>query len=232
MLLTRNLLASKTQSLMIHVWFGMIFTTPSHSEVFHAQCVAVHLLDPTIPADSLKPRCWAVYKTRRTSVVSAVCLPGPLFLASTVSALHRNAHIWNTSHPLLVTYYCRVTVYSPGMETKKLNLEVCMSFPGFESRRLSTKTHASTDWASQTVVNNGSYHVYVSMPIYLNIKSQLFTEDRKIRLTPKITNHLFTYYLNCTCKSNPVCLIQQKSDIFLLASYVQLHYFLVWVYKN
>ena len=39
-----------------------------------------------------------------------------LFLASTVSALHRNAHIWNTSHPLLVTYYCRVTVYSPGME--------------------------------------------------------------------------------------------------------------------
>ena len=34
-----------------------------------------------------------------------------LFLASTVSALHRNAHIWNASHPLLVTYYCRVTVY-------------------------------------------------------------------------------------------------------------------------
>jgi len=30
----------------------------------------------------------------------------PLFLASTVSALHRNAHIWNASHPLLVTYYC------------------------------------------------------------------------------------------------------------------------------
>ena len=29
-----------------------------------------------------------------------------LFLASTVSALHRNAHIWNASHPLLVTYYC------------------------------------------------------------------------------------------------------------------------------
>ena len=42
-----------------------------------------------------------------------------LFLASTVSALHRNAHIWNASHPLLVTYYCWVTVYSPGMEAKK-----------------------------------------------------------------------------------------------------------------
>jgi len=44
-----------------------------------------------------------------------------LFLVSTVSALHRNAHIWNASHPLLVTYYCRVTVYSPGMEAKKID---------------------------------------------------------------------------------------------------------------
>ena len=48
----------------------------------------------------------------------------PLFLASTVSALHRNAHIWNASHPLLVTYYCWVTVYSPGMEAKKSNIFV------------------------------------------------------------------------------------------------------------
>ena len=47
-----------------------------------------------------------------------------LFLASTVSALHRNAHIWNASHPLLVTYYCWVTVYSPGMEAKILK-SVC-----------------------------------------------------------------------------------------------------------
>jgi len=59
-------------------------------------------------------------------------LMGPLFLASTVSALHRNEHIWNASHPLLVTYYCRVTVYSPGMEAKKLTIEICVSFPGFE----------------------------------------------------------------------------------------------------
>ena len=144
-----------------------------------------------------------------------------LFLASTVSALHRNAHIWNASHPLLVTYYCRVTVYSPGMEAKKLTIEICVPFQAFEPRTLSTKIHASTDRANRTVINNGSYHINMSMPIYLNFKSQLFAEDRKIRSTPKITNHLFTYYLNCTCKSNPVCLIQQKSDIFLLASYVQ-----------
>ena len=44
-----------------------------------------------------------------------------LFLASTVSVLHRNAYIWNASHPSLVTYYCRVTVYSPGMEAKKID---------------------------------------------------------------------------------------------------------------
>ena len=57
-------------------------------------------------------------------------------------------------------------------------------------------------------------------------------QNGKIQLTPKITNHLFTYYLNCKCKSNPVCLSQQWSVIFLLASYAQWHYFLVWAYEN
>ena len=64
---------------------------------------------------------------RGMSQEGVLALPNPvrgychtLFLASTVSALHRNAHIWNVSHPILVTYYCRVTVYSPGMEAKKL----------------------------------------------------------------------------------------------------------------
>jgi len=61
-----------------------------------------------------------------------------------------------------------------------------------------------------------------------HFKLQITTcaENGKIQLTPKITNQLFTYYLNCTCKSNPVCLSQQWSVIFLLASYVQWHYFL------
>jgi len=48
-----------------------------------------------------------------------------------------------------------------------------------------------------------------------------FAENGKIQLTPKITNNLFTCYLNCMCKSNPVCLIRQWSVIFLLTSYVQ-----------
>jgi len=46
-------------------------------------------------------------------------------------------------------------------------------------------------------------------------------EKGKNQTTPKITNHLFTCYLNCMCKSNPVYLIQQWLVIFLLASYVQ-----------
>ena len=46
-------------------------------------------------------------------------------------------------------------------------------------------------------------------------------ENGKIQLTPKIMNHLFAYYFNCSWKSNPVCLIQQWSVIILLASYVQ-----------
>jgi len=41
------------------------------------------------------------------SVWACVCAcVWALFLSSNVSALHRNAHIWNASHPLLVTYHC------------------------------------------------------------------------------------------------------------------------------
>jgi hypothetical protein len=58
-------------------------------------------------------------------------------------------------------------------------------------------------------------------PINLNFKSHLFVENGKIQLMPKIMNHLFTYYLNCVGKSNPVCLIQQLPLVILLASYVQ-----------
>jgi len=144
-----------------------------------------------------------------------------------VSALHRNAHIWNASHPLLVTYYCWVTVYSPGMEAKKIKNKV-HNRRDSNPRLVRNQTQVSAVYAIQTGVPHGSYHVDVWIPIYLNFTSQLFSEDRKIRLTPKISNHLFTCYLNCTCKSNPVCLIQQWSVIILLASYVQWLHFLVW----
>ena len=47
------------------------------------------------------PKIWSSYATNHCQKKSG----GSMFLASTVSALHRNAHIWDASHPLLVTYY-------------------------------------------------------------------------------------------------------------------------------
>jgi len=153
-----------------------------------------------------------------------------LFLASTVCAMHRNAHIWNASHPLLVTYYCWVTVYSPSMKAKKKSQNQ-MTNPG---------TRMDNTWGIRTCVCplcylwNRTRWVIFSFNKCRLLTLQITTcaEHGKIQLTLKITNHLFTCYLNCTCKSNPVCLIQQWSVIFLLASYVQWHYFRVWAYAN
>ena len=171
-----------------------------------------NLNDPRVP--------WRHKRQEMMAIAGIIPVAKSLFLASTVSALHRNAHIWNASHPLLVTYYCWVSVYSPGMEAKKLNTKSEVLFPGFEPWSLRAKSHTSTDCAIRTVVPNGSYHIQMTMPISIRLKSQLFAEDRKNRLTPKISNHLFTCYLNFMCKSNPVCLIQQWSVIILLVCYV------------
>ena len=76
-----------------------------------------------------------------------------------------------------------------------------------------------------TVLFNQSFPVGRSVPLknadLLKLQITTFAENGKIQVTPKITNHSFTRYLNCKCKSNPVCLLQQWSVIFLLASYVQ-----------
>ena len=79
--------------------------------------------------------------------------------------------------------------------------------------------------------HEGTSFIYVKRRLF---KLQITTraENGKIQLTSKTTIHLFTYFLNCTCKSNPVCPSQQLSVIFLLAYYVQWHYFLVWAYEN
>jgi len=53
-----------------------------------------------------------------------------LFLASTVSAMHINTHISNASHPLVVTYYYWVTVYSPSMKAK--NKKIMRPIPGIK----------------------------------------------------------------------------------------------------
>jgi len=79
-----------------------------------------------------------------------------LFLASTVSALHWNAHIWNSSHPLLVTYYCWVTVYSPSMEVKKKNADRCQTL-GIEHGSVKSTDQVSAKCAIRLVISNGSY---------------------------------------------------------------------------
>ena len=181
---------------------------------------------------TLKAALISVGKPGQASAAAMQCLAEfkTLFLASTVSALHRNAHIWNASHSLLGTYYCWVTVYSPSMEAQKKSHKYMV-----DSR---TRTSGICEYKACGCqlchfVNRTQWVVLLSqqMPINLNFNSQL-VENRKFQLTPKITNHLFTCYLNCMCKSKSVFLIQQWSVIFLSASYVQWLYFLVWAYEN
>ena len=107
-----------------------------------------------------------------------------------------------------------------GMEAKKM-LKTCMQHPGLEPGSVRPKVKVSAPCLIRTVVPNGSYSTNFQMPIVLNFKSQLFDENGKIQLKLKRTNHLFTCYLNCMCKSNPVCLIQQCSVIIFLGSHVQ-----------
>jgi len=90
-------------------------------------------------------------------------------------------------------------------------LKTTCATAGIRTRPFCTQDHASATYAIRIVVPNGSYRTNLQIPVNLNFKSQLFAENRNIQLTPKITNHLFTWYLNCMCKSHPVCLIQQWS---------------------
>ena len=115
--------------------------------------------------------------------------------------MHRNAHIWIASHPLLVTYYCWVTVYSP---KKKVNN--IWRPPGIERTTHWLSERASVHCAIRETEPDGYCFSTVKCRLF---KLQITTcdENGKIQLSPKITNHLFTCYLNCTCKSNPVCLI-------------------------
>jgi len=157
-----------------------------------------------------------------------------MFLASTVSTMHRNlnTHIWNASHPLLVTYYCWVTVYSPSMKAQQKKSrphcrlrESIRRHLAFQNMCLSNMLIVKSNPMGCTFhLSNAEYHFKLHITTCV--------EDGKIQLKPKIINHLFACYSNCMCKSNPVCLIQQWFVIFLLASYVQWHYFLIWAYEN
>jgi len=165
------------------------------------------------------------------NVTVRMCVCVPLFLASTVSALHRNAHIWNASHPLLVTYYCWVTVYSPSMDAKKKKSNVHGRLRDSNTWHLWVLSMRLPTVLFQQEYSMG-HTVFLTNADWFKLHITTCAENGKIQLMPKITNHLFTCYLNCMCKSNPVYLIQQWLVIFLLASYVQCLYFLVWAHEN
>jgi len=84
---------------------------------------------------------------------------------------------------------------------------------------LDTK-YAVADCAISSIVPNGSI-AFATHAMNLNFNSQLVLKTEKFTKHRKKTNHSFTCYLNCMSESYPVCLIQQWSVIFLLASYVQ-----------
>ena len=131
-----------------------------------------------------------------------------LSLATTVSALHRNARIWNASHPVLVTYYCRVTVYSLGLEAKKDILRGgCMLPPEFETGSARVVIQASAIYAMRTVVPNDSYCTRNKKNADLFKLPITISRTKRKNSTPKMTNSLFTCHLNCMCTFNLVCLI-------------------------
>jgi len=107
-------------------------------------------------------------------------------------------------------------VYSTSMEGE--NVINTWQTLGFEQVVIISTKDAVANWAISLIVSNGSYRFPPNADI-LNFTT--CAENGKIQLTPKITNHLFACYLNSMCKSNTVCLIQQWSVIFLLASDVQ-----------
>jgi len=88
-------------------------------------------------------------------------LSPPLFLASTASAMHRNAHIWNATHPLLVTCYCWVDVYSPSMKAKKIKVKTTWQIPGVEQTSLGISKYASVHYANCEIEPDGSYFLFV-----------------------------------------------------------------------
>ena len=146
--------------------------------------------------------------------------------------MHTHSHIWHTSHPWVVTYYCWVTVYSPNMKAK--NKKNWVWTAGNRTTNTCHGPQPSDHSVNTTFESRGNFVLLSQTPtLQTTNKTKKISErererERKNSVTPKITNHLFTYYLNCTCKFYPVCLSQQWSVIFLLASYVQWHYFLVW----
>ena len=98
------------------------------------------------------------------------------------------------------------------MKAKK-KVKTTWQTPEVEQRTLGITEH--------TFVHYANHAFHMSNANYLKVQITTSAESGKNQSTPTITNHLFTCYLYCVCKSNPVCLIQQWSVISLLDIYVQ-----------
>ena len=161
---------------------------------------------------------------RRLSVL--ICLQAPVSPSScsctsfTVFGKHCECNAQKYTHlkrlpplgsHLLLQSHCVLNQH----EGKKINHKANAGTRTMTSRE---RKHASAHFAKNKFETRWSSF---SVGKCRHFKLQITTcaENGKIQLTPKITNHLFTYCLNCTCKSNPVYLIHQWSVIFLLASY-------------
>ena len=103
-----------------------------------------------------------------------------------------------------------------------------MNMIGLEPRTVESQDNVSTNWAVRTID-------FITLKCFWFLKSNhskiqitSFCWERKNSVNAENNESLFTYYLNCVGKSNPVCLIQQLPLVIMLASYVQWLYFLIW----
>ena len=111
-------------------------------------------------------------------------------------------------------------VDSPSMEAKKKESRIYGRL--FDSNKWQLGIHSMQLSTVLFEHSNPMGHTFrASNADEFKLQITTCAENGKNQLTPKITNHLFTCYLNSMYKSNPVCLIHQWLVIFSLASYVQ-----------
>jgi len=96
-------------------------------------------------------------------------------------------------------------VYSPSMEGKKKSPQRVRPQHSNQGRGILQSNDRPSTLLDQ------SYPIgrteFANNDDLFKVQITTCAEDGKIQLMPKITNHLFARYLNCMCKSNPVCLI-------------------------
>ena len=127
-----------------------------------------------------------------------------LFSASTVSALHRNAHIWDAPHPpychsLLVMYaesLCTHQALRQKNHSERLVAGSRTTAGRIQNSLISQLHHLTKSYPLSRTVK------IVGLPTYLKFKSQFCLQNGKNSVNAEIAIGLFTCYLNSMCKSN------------------------------